>query len=229
MRVEFRPRVCSAGLPVTWPSHSCSVRDGPWTRVWAHRYPPPPHRAPPGGGLALKLSPEDPGTHAPPPKRCSPHPTPEKQLFGCRCQKTDLVKFLHSPGIDGGPCTSRLHFGRRQPGGGQCQTHSVLRRALLTAQVTSGARHPRGRVSLGANAGVWWEPGGRPGSFVGWKESQQIGTGVFPTAHGQDVSGTVRAAEVKKETAQHAWASRTFSHRPSRLGGKGSLGSWSSG
>ena len=30
--------------------------------------------------------------------------------------------------------------------------------------------------------------------------------------------GTFGAAEVKKETAWYAWISRTFSHRPSRVG-----------
>lgn len=80
----------------------------------------------------------------PRPKDAAPTPHPEKQPFCCRRPKTNLVKFLHSSGVDGGPSTPRLHFGRRQPGGGQCQTHSVLRRALPTAQVTSGTGIPGG-------------------------------------------------------------------------------------
>ena len=82
-------------------------RDGPRPQVWAHRGPPPPHRAPPGGGLTLKLSPEDPGTHAPPPKRCSPHPPPRETALLLStskdqpCQVSPLLRRrwrpLHTP------------------------------------------------------------------------------------------------------------------------------------
>lgn len=165
-------------------------RDGPRPQVWAHRCPPPPHRAPPGGGLTLKLSPEDPGTHAPPPKRCSPHPPPRETALLLStskdqpCQVSPLLRRrwrpLHTP------TALREETARRRsvsdplcPAKGSPHSPGDL-----------WYRHPgAGGLSLGANAGVWREPGGGPGASMWWKESQQIGTGVSPTAHSHDVSG----------------------------------------
>lgn len=224
LSVEFRPGACSAVLPVARPSQRSSVqaRRGPDSGVGTPLPPPTTHSTPGRQPHSETVTRESWHTRTPS-QKVQPHPTPEKQPFGCRRQKTDFVQFLHSPGTDGSPSTSRLHFGRRQPGGGQGGTHSVLRRALLTAQVTTGASHPGGRVSLGANMGVRREPCGGPGASVGRKESQATGTGVFPTIVTMS-AGTVRVAEVNKETAWHAWTSRTFSHRPSRVGQAGGQG-----
>lgn len=187
--MEFRPGVCLAALPITRPSQSGSVqaRRGPDSGVGTPL--PPHHTEHPQEAASLRNCHQ--GIHAPPPKRCSRTPPRETALWlsapkGRFCPVSPLPRRRRQP----------LHIASA------LREETARRRsawnplwALLMAQVTSGARHPGGRVSLGANVGVRREPGGGPGASVGRKESQETGTGSSQlyshdvSRHGQSCRG----------------------------------------
>ena len=232
--MEFRLGVCSAALPVIRPSQSSSVkaRQGPDSGVGTP-LPPTPTQSTPGRRPHSETVTRGSWHTRAPSQKVQPPLRPRETALWLSASKDQFCPVSPLPRRQ--PLHIPYALGRRQPGGGQGGTHSVLRRALLTAPGDLLCPASGGRVSLGANMGVRSEPGGGPGASVGRKESPETGMAVFPTVQSRCLQAR---SELQRSTRKRHGMPGHLELPPTgppkearpggkgaRLGGKGSLGS----